>query len=202
MPIGVLDWSVIDNLSSPEAGRVLSDRVHLLDGILRTAFMELGVIVGEVQKRMLWREMCPESGHPYESFNAWLLDAAPYSRSHCYAAKGIVEELSKDIPRDTLLRIDETNARTLLEVSSALRQDEAILRAAQTMPGPEFLEHIQTQHPLQHVEATKRFSVILSATNHAAVMEALDKVGELMHLDDRAGELVALCINFVLERQK
>ncbi|MHB1952451.1 MAG: hypothetical protein ACYCOU_01785, partial [Sulfobacillus sp.] len=170
--------------------------------ILRSAFIELGYIVGEVQRRMLWREICPESGQPYESFNAWLKDSAPYSRSHCYAAVKIVEELSKDIPREKLLRIDETNARALLGVSSAIRQDEAILRAAQTMSGPQFVEHIQAQHPLQHMEITKRFAVTLSSTDHEAVMEALDKVGELMGLDDRAGELVALCINFVLERQK
>ncbi|MHB1952165.1 MAG: hypothetical protein ACYCOU_00330 [Sulfobacillus sp.] len=201
MPVETLDWASVDRLPSPEAANVLNARVRLLDGLLRGAFMELGYIVGEVQRRMLWREMCPSPGQPYESFNAWLKDAAPYSRSHCYAALKIVDELSKDIPREKLLQIDETNARTLLGVSSAIRQDESIQRAAQTMPGPEFVEHLQAQHANQHVETAKRFSVTLSATDYEAVMEALDQVGELMGLDDRAGELVALCVNFVLERQ-
>lgn len=134
-----------DTLPDEEAAVVLDRRTRILDVLYRRTFVELGFICREMQVRALWRHL------GYESFNAWVDAAAPYSRSYCFEAKRIVGEL-KDVPREQLLGMSRESILTLRSLSTAVRNLPDVLEAAKR--GDEVLtKKIEAEHPGQHLES-------------------------------------------------
>lgn len=193
-----LDPAEIDRMEDAEAADALDGNVRRLEAILRTAFMQLGYITSTFQKRELWRYIfCPKSGQAFSSFNAWLLDAAPYSRSHCYAAKGIYEELEANVPRGTLMQINETNARVLVQVSKGSRRKMA--ESAVTLSEDEFVAKVQQDLPNQHIEVKRKLVFHPTESAYQVIVQTLDYVGSKMEIQDRDGQLEALCAHFLTE---
>lgn len=191
----------VESLPDQEAADALDAKIRRLEAILRTAFMELGYIASVIQKRKLWQYLkSPKSGHLFTSFDEWLLDAAPYSRSHCYAAKGIYEELAESIPRQTLMKINETNARTLLEVSSTVRPKLA--ESAVVLSEDQLRQTIQKDFPQQHVERKRTLTFHLSESAYQVVTDTLNYIGSRLEISDRDGQIEALCADFSAEHSE
>lgn len=87
----------------------------------------------------------------YHSFEAWLVGAAPRSRSYLYLVIGRYKELSVDIPEADLAQISLGSAGVLRQLSSKIRRDPEVIEAAQKPP-KEFRESLRASHPDQHVE--------------------------------------------------
>ncbi len=100
----------------------------------------------------------------FSSWHAWILDAAPRSRSYIYLVVGRYKELAPDIPDAELERIPLGSAGILRQLSPAVRQDSKIRKAAQMRPS-EFRQVIATEYPNQHVEPVVecRLRFVLSA---------------------------------------
>jgi hypothetical protein len=128
-----------------EAQRLTAE-LHSLDQAFRNGYIRAGMICKEMRDRGLWREL------EYHSFNDWLIHSAPYSRAHCYAAMKDIEELS-DLGHNDLLAVDTKNIPLLKKLSSAVRSDPEVLRAASEMPQDAFAGYLATNHPQQHIEA-------------------------------------------------
>ena len=198
--VGAFDYASVDRMGDLEAANVLDGRVRALDRILRTAFIELGWIVSQYQRRELWKHVQSlDTGQTFGNFNGWLVSAAPYSRSHCYAAKGIVEELTKDVPIENLSGIDETNARVLVSVSGSCRSK--LVKSARTLSGDDFVAKVQQDFPQLHIESKKKLVLTYSEGEMAEVERALDRVGRQLDppIEDRAGLLLAWAIDANME---
>lgn len=199
LPLGRIDWDAVGRMPDPEAAALLDGRARALCAILRTAFIELGAIVSCCEKRMLWQHVrSSDTLEPFTSFNQWLIHAAPYSRSVCYEAKRIVEELTKDVPLNRLMGVNETNARVLMQVSSGLRPK--LLEAAKTLPEKEFISKIQAAYPEQHVE--QRQPVLMASTGASAkIDQAIEWAIALYGCKTRGEALEAVCEDFCLAHQ-
>lgn len=114
-------------------------------------FSRLGILLLECRTKELWRYL-PQGFH---SFDAWLLDAMPCSRSTGYSALQVAERLS-GIPEAERALISPGNLRTLAEVDDPkVIKSRPILDAAKSMKPAAFREHVIKQHPEQHIEAYK-----------------------------------------------
>lgn len=87
----------------------------------------------------------------HRSFEAWILAAAPRSRSYLYLVIGRYKELSVDIPPDELARIPLGSAGVLRQLPSSMRRDPEVQREARKQP-KEFRESLRTSHPEQALE--------------------------------------------------
>ncbi len=89
----------------------------------------------------------------FKSWHAWLLDAAPMSRSYIYIVVGRYKELSPDIPHADLARMPAGSAKILQGVSSTVRRNPKVKSVAIKVKKPKDLrQYLHDNHPDQHVE--------------------------------------------------
>lgn len=87
----------------------------------------------------------------FPSWHAWLLAAAPRSRSYIYLVVGRFKELIADIPEAELALIPLGSAGVLRQLSSKIRQDPKVRQAAANKPS-ELRQVLASEFPLQHIE--------------------------------------------------
>ena len=123
--------------------------------VTETGHMRLGLICRQVEEQHLWQQhLDPETGQPCHSFGRWLRILAPRAYSTCYQAIDDVRALS-DIPEEELAQIPASNAKTMIKLSTKVRNEPATLKAAKTLRNAEFVEQIQRTHPDQCIERSK-----------------------------------------------
>jgi uncharacterized protein YlzI (FlbEa/FlbD family) len=123
--------------------------------VTETGHMRLGLICRQVEEQHLWtNHLDPETGQPCHSFARWLRILAPRAYSTCYQAIDDVRALA-DIPAEDLAQIPASNAKTLIKLSTKVRNEPATLKAAKTLRNAEFIEQIQRTHPDQCIERSK-----------------------------------------------
>jgi hypothetical protein len=87
----------------------------------------------------------------FDSWHLWILKAAPMSRSYIYIVTNRYKELEKDIPADELRGISLGSAKVLESVSSKVRRDSNVRKAAKKKP-KDLRAAIKKQYPDQHIE--------------------------------------------------
>ena len=157
-----LDFPDASRFPDEQAAFMLDQRVRSLDILCRTAFVQLGFLCQEVQTRSLWRCL------GQESFTAWILDAAPYSYSYCHEAKRVLGELA-DVPKHDLLEMSRGNLYELRKLSTAVRKDPAVIRAAKTLNPTAFTEFMEHEHTDQHIEGVRRMTFVLPQSAYSVV---------------------------------
>ncbi len=104
----------------------------------------------------------------FASWNAWLLAAAPKSRSYIYLVVGRYKELSVDIPEEELAQIPLGSAGVLKQLSPSVRRQSKIRQLAKQRP-EKFVADLQVMEPMQHVEARVRKEVMFTASQWAVI---------------------------------
>jgi len=88
----------------------------------------------------------------FKTWNAWLLDAAPASRSYIYIVVGRYKELAADIPHEELAAMPSASAKVLEDVSSTVRRNPEVKSVAiKSKKASEVRAYIRENHPNQHV---------------------------------------------------
>ena len=113
----------------------------------------------------------------FASWNAWLLDAAPRSRSYIYLVTNRYKELSPDIPDEKLSAIPIGNTSILRKVSKKRRQEPKIIEAATHKPR-EFLKDLQELAPEQHLETIVEKTFKFSASQWEVIEVVYEKWNE------------------------
>lgn len=168
---------------------------------------ELSLVIRDNQEwEMLVREkpvICETCGAvactEFHSFNAWLLDAAPHSRSAMYMAMGLREEL-QDVPKEDLREIPLGSAKVLAKMPKKMREQPATIKAAKKQPR-EFVKHVQETAPELHIETSSPRAFALTASQERIVEGALQLVRLLMDLQTDEQCLEALCADFLAEHK-
>jgi hypothetical protein len=160
-----------------EAAR-LTRELKELDQSFHNGYIRAGLICMEVRDGRLWEPL------GFDSFNDWLMSSAPYSRAHCYQSMKDIAELS-EIGHDDLLKIATSNLPLLKRLSSAVRRDPTVLRAASEMPSEAFTGWVVQNHPLQHQEARtpRKLPASLWVLLDQCVEKAMREQG-FVHRDD------------------
>lgn len=192
-----IDWERIRTVEPISAALYLDRLMVSLDSIARRGFAMRGMCLMLMEERQLWNQLVdPDTGLPYKSLNSWILRAAPYSHGDCHESLRSIKELH-DIPIEDLMQTPRCNIKRLKEMSSTVRRLPSIRKAAQELSEEAFVEKIQADHPDQHLETKIKPTLRLTA----AVVDALDEIGRELSIADRQGQLEALCVDFMLERQ-
>src|SRR5215471_17767948 len=110
----------------------------------------------------------------FTTWNAWLVDAAPRSRSYIYLAIGRYEELIHDIPEEELSKIPLGSAGVLRQLSSSVRKNPAVRAAAKGKPR-ELRKVLATEFKDQHIETVVEINLKFTASQWAIVEAEYEK---------------------------
>lgn len=140
-------------------GMAIDARMRQIEKHDKQSFIERGLCMYWVERLELFRTMY--GGDRFKTMGQWIVDACPYSRSTAYAALGEVKRAMADgLSLDDASKMPRCNLKTVNRLSTKLKNDPEILKAAETMEERAFLRKIEKEHPDQHVEdkAPMRFN--------------------------------------------
>ncbi len=161
------------------AAVALDGRMRVLEEVWKHGFVERGLILLEMEQRMLWKALInPNTQEPYNSFERWIITAAPQSRSDAYAALKVVKEL-RDIPRQHLGEMTRCNVDLLCKVSSSVRMQPDVIEAAKELPLKALIQKINKDYPGQHLTEPGT-GVIEEAVRLAMRIEGLDSKDDVI----------------------
>jgi hypothetical protein len=137
-----------------------------LDRVLASTWVTLGMICLAVRDNKEFQLL------GFRSFDAWLEDACPRSRSVVYAALGALAEL-KDIPAEDLKEIPHSTAHVLKKLPRVMRADPEIIQDAKRLTTKEFSRKVKRQAPDLHLEdfVTRQFH--FSETQEQVIDQAI-----------------------------
>lgn len=174
----------------------LEDCKSLLVAIAKVeerGFIWRGIVLREIERRELWRE-------GYTSMKDFLCHGSPYSARDGYAALAAAEEL-KDVPVVDLANMPRCNVETLKHLSSTVRSQPEVVEAAKSLSEDDFVAHIQEHHPTQRIEHRKRLIFRPTESQKSVIERVLTQIGTLLSIEDREGQLEALCADWEQEHQ-
>lgn len=175
----IVSTNLADLLALPndQAAIRLNERLSALDFIHRIherSYGERAVIIREFERRKLWAELLdPDTGVKFTSLTAWLScsDFLGCRRVNFEAKK--TGEMLSDVPAEKLIDVPKGNIHVLTQLSTQVRNDPTILEAARTLPQKQFLEKLEREQPLQHVEVKGDFRFSPGRSGAKTVEEAI-----------------------------
>jgi hypothetical protein len=171
--IGLTDFTIrsIRLMSDEEAASVLDGRIRSLERAYKRSFVERGLCLLEMEQRELWAIV---DGGQYQSLNEYICSAATHSRADCFAALRAVKEL-REVPVDQLLDMPRCNVQTLVGLSSEVRRQPEVVKAAQVMSGKDFIRTIENGHANQHIESKVTKTLHFESSAWKIIEEALER---------------------------
>ena len=166
-------------LPRPERAQYITDAVSKWAKKYATRFAVLGLMLHDCESNELWKEVIDDTvGFPFGTFGQWMARCTPGeddspARSTAYAALRARKALS-DIPAADYAQIREANVGTLVQLSTAVRRDPAVLEAARGN-NPDLIALVKEKHADQHVEASTMFRCPLSEGQMDDVERAIAK---------------------------
>lgn len=157
----VLPLTLMDEISLPdaEAAERLNQRLALLDMIDAAhgiSYSQRLVIIAEFRRRSLWKYLIdPMVGESFPHETAWLSSGFVGCRRVNFEAKLDAEKLA-DVSPGKLLDVPKGNIKVLTQLSTAVRNEPAILETARTASEDELLDKVEREHPEQHLTVRKR----------------------------------------------
>jgi hypothetical protein len=127
----------------------------------------------------------------FPTWNAWILERCPKSRSYIYLVVGRYKELSVDIPEEELAQIPLGSAGILKQLSPAVRRESKIRQAARSKP-EEFRQTLKQSHPEQHVEGLDLRTLKFTESQAAVFDEMLQCHRDMNNPETPAEEIVEM----------
>jgi hypothetical protein len=151
-------------LPDPQAAVALNERIiawNVVDELHERSYVERGLIAVQFEKKKLWKHLIdPDTETHFASFTAWMSCSQFMGcRRTNFEAKADVKALS-DVPEDKLASVPKENLKVLRQLSTHVRNEPEVIKAAQTLSQNKFLEQIEAKHADQHLEVKRliRFS--------------------------------------------
>lgn len=163
----------VQNLDTQAKAVEHDTRVRELDAFIRGSWAELGWLCIMIRNGEEWKLL----GHG--SFDAWLLDAAPYSRASCYAGMKAFEELANDFSPEELTGIPHGNAHVLKLLSKEERSNPKIREAAKKQRPKQFRETVIKEYPDSHIETQVKKVFFFEDSQWVVIEKALTAYREI-----------------------
>lgn len=113
----------------------------------------------------------------FHSYDAWLMDAAPFSRSMAYWAVATFKELSGDFTPDELREMPSSTARVMKQLSTSARRNPVIREAAKKKRR-DFVKVVKQIEPHQHVEDITCRTITLTDSQDEVVEKTFAAIRE------------------------
>lgn len=191
MATAVVTPEVEIELSGFEKAQAYDSRMRDLELQIQSTWHECGTIGLWMRNIKGWEML------GFHSFNAWLLDAAPRSRSVVYAAVNALEEL-KDVPAEELREIAHSTVHVLKKLPKDVRAKPEVRAAAKTLTTKEFTRKMKKENPNLHLEQFISREFRFTESQEEAIDHAIGKAKELYDLptDELAVEMI--CADWLL----
>ena len=177
-------------MTEPEA----FNELRCIDTAEKVSYARKGKICLDVRNGLLHQNRIdPETGMPC-SFSRWVRLSATWSYASCFAAMRDMESLS-DVPAADLAQVPAGNFPILKQLSTAVRNQPAVLQAAKTKHPDELIEHIKRDHPNQHLESRKTLRFVAEESQAAEIEEAIALAME-HGAANRTEALLAMAIDY------
>ena len=184
------------------AAVALDGRLRTIDAQERRGYAEKGLIVLEVEQRLLWRFMLDGGGNPFTSLTRWVREAAPFGYSTCFAAKEDVKELLKDIPMEKIVGVPRCNLITLKMLSSEVRRRPEVLADAKNKEEKDFISQIQQSHPEQHIENRRLIHLNPTKSASAVIEQAIKLAMSVEGVTSREQAMEAIAMEYIHQHQE
>lgn len=180
-----------------DAATFYDSRIRMIERFHRNSYIEQGIILNEMSEQRLYCYIVDPNTHErFTSFDRWLSDAAPISRSGGYAAMKALRDLG-DVSVEQLRQMPRCNVEVMRGLSPAVRRDPQIIAAAQNQPEKEFVRQIQEKYPDQHVEPRRTMLATLSDSSNSAMEECFAVVRWVYDVEQREDVLELLFAYFM-----
>ena len=137
-------------LDAQTAAAILDARAISIVRRQERSFIELGMICAEMDERGLYAAlMHPVTGQPYHSWAEWATTRLGESRSRAFAARAIYKQTHANVALEDLQEMSRQNLVQLAKLSPAVQRE--VVEAAKTQTEDEFIRHVQTVAPQQHL---------------------------------------------------
>lgn len=167
--------------------QTLDQRVRTIEKVWKRTFTELGIICLYVDEKRLWQYCYDPAGNRFTSFDAWIIDSAPLSRSYAYDAKAKIKILrDSGVPLERLAEVPRVNVITLSQLPPVLQRDEEVLADAQKLSEETFRAKMVSEHPEAHLEARKRVRWEFDQTAWEVVDEAVHRAMQKWECNQQA----------------
>jgi adenylosuccinate lyase len=132
----------------------------------------------------------------FSSFDSWLENACPKSRSVVYAAMGALAELKDILPED-LKEIPHSTAHVLKKLPRVMRANPEIIRDAKRLTTKEFSRKVKREAPNLHLEdlVTRQFH--FSETQEQVIDQAIAVVRKEYEDISEEMALELICVEFL-----
>jgi len=180
-----------ETMTPQEAAQVYDSRMRELEKQIVSTWHEAGTIGLAMRNSNGWELL----GH--HSFNAWLLSAAPKSRSVVYAAINALDELS-DMPAEELKEIAHSTVHVLKKLPKDVRSKPEVRSAAKSLTTKEFTRKMKADHPELHLENYIKREFRFEASQEAAIDKAIEHAKELYDLPTDELALENICADWLL----
>lgn len=189
----ILNLRTVDNL---DAADVFDKRIRVMEQQHKRSFVERGMILVEMETRQLWSVLVdPDTNVYYRSLERWLMVAAPYSRSDCYAAMRAIKEL-KDVAVEEIQQMSRANVEILAGLSTAVKRDPIVIQAAKELPERAFVEKINESFPEQHVEPKEGFRIKPDKSARKLIEDTIKMVEWAYDINGKEAAIEVLCQYF------
>lgn len=178
-------------MTALEQAQAYDRRMRDLEVTISQTWFEAGQIGIYMRNSKGWDLL----GH--HSFNAWLKDAAPKSRSVVYAAINALEEL-QDVPAEDLKEIAHSTVHVLKKLPKQMRSNPAVREAAKNLSTKEFSRKIRAEHPELHLEKYLKEEFYFENSQQKVVDEAIEKAKAVYDLPTKELAIEAICADWLL----
>jgi hypothetical protein len=192
--LGSVDWAGLTRKPKEEAEEAINAILGQWEGVEDRIYTARMRLFREIRERKLepWlRRTDPDVGEPFQSCDRWLKSAFPRQWGYCHDAMRTEEPLS-DVPMEVIAEISVANLKVLADkgLSSNLRKNKSVLKAAKEKTKEGFIEFLNTKHD-QHIEPTKMMPKVgvdkfeeavamVEAVEECDRAAALEKIAELI----------------------
>jgi hypothetical protein len=195
------DWFALRLQTPSQCAESIQSILKALEGAERFVYAIRGEALRLFDDRklfLLYKD--PATNQPFTCTFRYLQVLFPDSARYCQEALVSRQRLCNAVPLEQAVKMTRDNIKLLEQASESVRALPEVHKAAETMTKAQFAAKLSRDFH-QHLEESQRLTFKLTGSDYGAVIEALDTVGKLMSIEDRAGQLVSLCIDFMLERQ-
>lgn len=181
-----------------EAADIFDARIRRLEARHRATFVEMGLILMEVEDRELWKVLInQETGQYWTSYDRWLCDAAPISRSGGYAAVKAMRSIV--VPISELKEMPRFAVETMARLSPAVQRNPVVIISAKQDSEEEFLDKLEKNFPDQHIESKRSVRLKTDKSARAVFDKAVEAVMVLYEAKTREEAIDFLCTRFLHE---
>ena len=187
-------------LPRPERAQYITEAVSKWAKKYATRFAVLGLMLHDCESNELWKEVIDDTvGFPFGTFGQWMARCTPGeddspARSTAYAALRARKALL-DIPAADYAQIREANVGTLVQLSTAVRRDPAVLEAARGN-NPALIAHVKAHHKDQHIESPAKMLFNFTEGAKAEIEEAVQLAIERGDADNKESAVLGWAIGY------